>query len=380
MSLRNVATPLPGAGHTNRAFIDSTARRVLLLLMPLILLVGCQNQTPPVTSDASNLQPKVSERDLNTAQATDVGKRDSSGSAASEKSQGDRLKTENQERSGTKISDRGEDVGRVSPPEIAAPVDSSKVAGDEKSTRPVKGDDEQQQGASQTEQAAAEKDLPFEYQKLLEQSRNPVKSELPPLPEGFKQLGPEQEIWINSKEQQVLLGGRICFRDGVLEMFACMRHSKEHESIIAVNAKSSMLHAALLAVGAEPGQPVVWDPEYRPASGPKISIDVSWLDSDKKLQTVRAQEMIINAKTNKTLELDWVFGGSGFWKDPEDNKEYYRGDGGDMICVSNFASATLDLPVESSNSNDFLMYRANPEKVPPLETRVYLLLKPQLPK
>ena len=68
------------------------------------------------------------------------------------------------------------------------------------------------------------------------------------------------------------------------------------------------------------------------------------------------------------------------WKDPDTGKEHYYGDSGDFICVSNFTSATLDLPIKSSASANALTWEANPKKVPPLGTKVYLYLTPELPK
>jgi outer membrane biosynthesis protein TonB len=82
-------------------------------------------------------------------------------------------------------------------------------------------------------------------------------------------------------------------------------------------------------------------------------------------------------KTGEELKYPWVFAGSGFWTD-EDGKEWYNADSGDFICVSNFSSATLDLPVESSGANDTLMFTAFKDRIPPLDTPVLLILTPKL--
>ena len=49
-----------------------------------------------------------------------------------------------------------------------------------------------------------------------------------------------------------MVGGKICLRQGLLEMFACPEGTKEHESIVSVNAKAQTVHTALLAVGLAP--------------------------------------------------------------------------------------------------------------------------------
>jgi hypothetical protein len=71
-----------------------------------------------------------------------------------------------------------------------------------------------------------------------------------------------------------------------------------------------------------------------------------------------------------------VFAGSAFWKDPADGTEYYQADGGDVICVSNFPTAMLDLPFESSQQNAELAYEAFEGRVPPRDTEVDIILSP----
>jgi hypothetical protein len=69
-----------------------------------------------------------------------------------------------------------------------------------------------------------------------------------------------------------------------------------------------------------------------------------------------------------------VFAGSGFWQDPADGSQHYEADTGDMICVSNFPTAMLDLPIASSDSNDGLLFEAFEGRVPPPDTVVDLIL------
>jgi hypothetical protein len=178
----------------------------------------------------------------------------------------------------------------------------------------------------------------------------------------------------------VIVGGEVVLREGMLEMFACPKGTKEHESIIAVNSKAQYVHAGLLAVGAVTGHPVRFQPEYVPASGTTIEIWILWEDADGKKKRTRAQEWIKNLNTDKAMEYSWVFAGSGFWKDDSTGENYYFGDGGDFICVSNFPSATLDLPVKSSDTNSQLTFAAFTERIPPLGTKVRLVLTPRVEK
>jgi hypothetical protein len=174
------------------------------------------------------------------------------------------------------------------------------------------------------------------------------------------------------------MDGQICLTEGQLEMFACPKGSKEHESVVAVNVRPQFVHAALLRVGAKPGSTVKFDPKYAPATGQVIDIWVLWKDAHGENKKVRAQELIKQVSTGKPMPYNFVFAGSGFWTDEEDGKEYYHADGGDFICVSNFPTAMLDLPIESSKDNEHLQFVANTEKIPPKGTKVRLVLIPRI--
>jgi hypothetical protein len=160
-------------------------------------------------------------------------------------------------------------------------------------------------------------------------------------------------------------------------MFACPRRTKEHESVIAVNCLAREAHAGLIVVGGISGHPASFEPEYSPATGSIIDIVILWRDKDGKKQHAKAQNWVRNVKTGKIQKYDWVFAGSGFWVDPQNGEKFYHGDSGDFICVSNFPSATLDLPVESSQANSNLLYEAYTKNIPEKGTPVRLVLTPR---
>lgn len=190
----------------------------------------------------------------------------------------------------------------------------------------------------------------------------------------LKRLSKTEEVWVDKDRKEVVVGAKVVLDDGPIEVFACLENTKEHEAVIAARSTARLVHAALLAVGLDPGKPVSFDPEYRAAKGPVVKVRLRWRDADGKQQEVRAQEWVRNAQTGKPLDAEWVFAGSVFWKDPQGGAEYYQADGGDLICVSNFPTATLDLPIESSQSNAALLFEAFKGKVPPRGTPVDIIL------
>ena len=183
-------------------------------------------------------------------------------------------------------------------------------------------------------------------------------------------------LWIDRKRQRVYLDGYVTMRRGALEMFACPIGTKEHESVVATLAKAREIHAALLAIEATPGTPVRYLPEFVPATGQVIRVWVCWRDEKGKFQVSDARQWIKQSGTKKAMDAEWVFAGSSFWLDPSDGREYYQADSGDMICVSNFSTAMLDVTISSSAESDELQFTPYQERIPEIGTPIRLILAP----
>ncbi|NBV44488.1 MAG: hypothetical protein EBR86_02325 [Planctomycetia bacterium] len=194
----------------------------------------------------------------------------------------------------------------------------------------------------------------------------------------LERLAPREEVWVDLRGRRVVVGGAVALDEGPIEFFACPQLTKEHESVIAVKASARLVHAALLAIGLVPGKPVSFDPVYAAATGPAVRIMLRWRDAAGAAREADARTWVRNSRTGKVLEADWVFAGSSLWKDP-DGQEHYQADAGDFVCVSNFPTATLDLPIESSQSNEALLFEVFPERVPPVGTVVDLVLTAAAP-
>jgi hypothetical protein len=193
-------------------------------------------------------------------------------------------------------------------------------------------------------------------------------------PKNATRLVPDGRIWVDGKRGLVIVDGYVTLRKGQLEMLACPTGTKEHESIIAVFAAARHVHAGLLAAGAEQGAPTRFEP-YRPATGTTIKISALYRDAEGKNHVDPAQKWIRRMGTNKEMPYDWVFAGSGFYKDVDTGEQRYLGDSGDLICVANFPTATMDLAVESAAANSGLVFEAFTENIPPMHTLVRLVLK-----
>ena len=268
--------------------------------------------------------------------------------------------------------------------------------------------------------------------------------------DGLVSLDPNGVVRLDREGKRLLVKTRVVLREGVLEMLCCPAQTKEHESILAVDAKAYIIHAGLLALGAKPGAPVQYRPEFKSPTGQQVDIFLQWNDTTGKPHRVRAQEWIRYAThrmyvapmerlpvglklperddelpiryfakfkeitwfgpmtvaqreklltlshdagyqkaireffkqgQSRQLEADWVFVGSGYYVDEKTGQKTYLAEGGDLICVSNFPTAMLDLSIKSTDKSDEgLLFEPWTDRIPPKGTEVTMELVPVLAK
>jgi hypothetical protein len=219
------------------------------------------------------------------------------------------------------------------------------------------------------EEAAAQKDA-----KEQQQPKAEVKT---------TKIGNNVFLEVEGDKRRVVIKGIVCRRTDMLEQFLCRKMTKEHEAIVSADVDAKHIHAALLVAGAEPGSPIKFDDKgnITPPRGTKIKVFVEY-EEKGKTKKVPAQQWVKNIKTKKELEHDWVFAGSFLIPNRLDEKAppFYAANDGDVICLANFDSALLDLPIASSKDNDDLAFEAWTERIPPLETPVTVILEPVLEK
>ncbi len=201
---------------------------------------------------------------------------------------------------------------------------------------------------------------------------DPPKTQTPPPEAKRTQIGDNIFLEVQGDQRRVVVRSSVVLREGQLEGLLCRKNTKEHEYILAADADARKIHAALLVAGAKPGAPVTFQPKFSPACGTLIKVSLQYADKDGKTVTVPAREWIRDVKTKKDLDSDWVFGGSKLIPDPEDSTKppYYLANQGDVICVCNMDDAMLDLPIPSPKALADRNYEANPDRIPPLDTKV----------
>jgi len=200
-------------------------------------------------------------------------------------------------------------------------------------------------------------------------------------------LGASLHLEVQGEQRRVLVDSIVVLREvgGIgLECLVCKKGTKEHESILATEAKAKEIHAALEACRAKAGHPFKYEEKkFIAPTGTPIRITLRYEDKDKKVVEVSAREWVQNAKTKKPLEHDWVFAGSTFYKNFEDATKppiyAAEGDGG-YICVANVISALMDLPINSPKGQHDRGYIPFTEKIPEIDTPVTIILEPIVEK
>ena len=207
----------------------------------------------------------------------------------------------------------------------------------------------------------------------------------PPIPESFKVLNKDKKNLffevMKDGSRRVHLLAEVCLREGPLEVLLCKMNTKEHESILHIDADGREIHFALEAAGAKAGSPVKFVPKYAEASGSRIKISLTYREKGK-VKTVPAGEWIKDKKTGKDMAYDWVFAGSKLFKDPErpDATPFYMANNGEFISLANFPDSMLDLPVKSPKDIADLIFEINTSRIPPIRTPVIVTLEPVVEK
>ena len=197
---------------------------------------------------------------------------------------------------------------------------------------------------------------------------------------------------VMEKEKQLVLTGEISkalgeyesHLQGSVEYLVCGRNGKEYESIIVVDATANEIHEALSKLGIEVGTPPGYDMEKEepiPPKGTAFTISVEWKDGDSsdKGKKVRAEELIMNVKTQKPMQqVAWIYSGSRIVSDldseDEDAMMPQAFMSNDIVALKVFdASALFQNPLpESSEEN---IYKKNDALMPKLGTPITLTIE-----
>jgi len=174
-----------------------------------------------------------------------------------------------------------------------------------------------------------------------------------------------------------------------LETIVCTRNSKEHETLVATDARPSNIHASLLLLGVEPGEPGSWKLGEDGAvvhvapRGPAVSIEFVWTDAQGVERRDDPVSWIVSDATGERLpDRDWVFAGSRVveWTPPgkDEPVEVYDADySGTLVGLATFGTETLAWPAVLSHDStvEEPVWIVDAGKAPAVDTAVVVRLR-----
>lgn len=203
-------------------------------------------------------------------------------------------------------------------------------------------------------------------------------------------------VEIKFKERYVDVASTVCLAEGALELIACTKDTKEHESIIMIEAVPKHVHTALLLVGAKPGSPAMrkaidkeatrWM-DLPPSGGP---VDVSLVVPDKEGKMVERpiRDFLIKNDNESTGQVadgkeerfptnTFLFAGSILHGEGEGPRQYIADSSGNVISLATFGDELLCLSGVHDDANGHLMWKVDSTHLPPVGTKITLRLRPQ---
>jgi hypothetical protein len=211
---------------------------------------------------------------------------------------------------------------------------------------------------------------------------------------------------IDFERRCVDLEATVCLDEGLLELVACTKGSKEHESIVAVAARPMHIHTALLLLGAKNGNPEmrkqVGEEEKRwvdiPPRGDPIAVFLVTTNKDGKAIERPISDFIVRS-SERVDEVDgaiiiapkqtsehangrearfphtFLFAGSHLRDKGAGPRQYLADLSGNVISIATFGDELLCLPFHQTRDNGALMWRVKPESLPKAGTKVTLRLR-----
>ncbi len=210
------------------------------------------------------------------------------------------------------------------------------------------------------------------------------KQAIDPVAAAIKQVNEQDNgITINKEDAYVDVKATVCLRRGdFLEMFACTKDTREHESILVIDAVPSKMHLGLLLLGLEPGKPLSYDmkvdpPRLVPASGPKVGVFIV-IKLDDIEREIPANRWVQDNKTQEMMQSNtWLFAGSQFAEFQD--KPIYQADlNGSAISLVNFGDDLLTLPNKMTDANEShdKVWVPRTQAIPEVGTKVTIRLRP----
>lgn len=204
---------------------------------------------------------------------------------------------------------------------------------------------------------------------------------------------------VNAELHCVDVDATICLDEGALELVACTKDTKEHESLVVVDARPMHIHAALLLLGAKNGSPasrrVINEETHAwqdcPPHGDLIEVLLVVKNAEGKMIEHSISDFITHMddgdpsvgaekkEGNKAEKFPstFLFAGSLLIEEGNTPRKYLADSSGSVISISTFGDELLCLPGMQSQENGALAWQINAKGVTKKGDKVTLRLRPK---
>ena len=180
----------------------------------------------------------------------------------------------------------------------------------------------------------------------------------------------------------------VCVK-GLLESIACTKGSKEHESIVAIEARPMHIHVSLLLLGAQNGNPAMRKPTNEegtrwigiPPRGDPVDVYLVFKNKKGKMVERPISDFVAAAERRPDEKVDaediksphtFLFAGSLLRDNGPGPRKYSSDLSGNVISVVTSGDELLCLPGIQGRGNDSLMWRVDATYLPAIGTKVIL--------
>ncbi|MGC4014622.1 MAG: YdjY domain-containing protein [Luteolibacter sp.] len=192
------------------------------------------------------------------------------------------------------------------------------------------------------------------------------------------------EITFDQKSREIRFPAKVNMTEGLLEYLVVHSRGKVHESLFATDTSPTRLNVVFKLLRYRPSAELyATDSPAEHEAGTKfpdvaaevktdarVDLKVEWTDDTGKTRTVPVNEWISHAVTERQMPSDpWVYGGSEV-----SNGRYQAEATGDIVAIFLSSSAILNYPGKDNNDDE--AWLPFPKRVPPVGTKVVLIVTP----
>ena len=184
--------------------------------------------------------------------------------------------------------------------------------------------------------------------------------------DGLAALG---SVRVDPATRTVLATGWVNQVSGAIELLACGKGGKTHESVFVLDLHPLDLQTGLLLLGLEPGTPPAGLGQPG-ASGPALEIWVDWEFMGKR-RSLPAEQFILNVERNRGLKkVPWLFTGSVI------EEGEFKALAEESLVVTYWDPWAIVNIGDPAGSNDEVLV-VNKKTVPPLNTPITMRFRPR---